>query len=171
MHPCWGPKVHLYFLPLFVATGTTGYCRLLQVSNDTIFLYFIKNKCPTFSFAQHFFSKKKFPRKSLFTWNFYHNSFCLRYCFYKLLQVTTEKKKKKFTASYFLTIYQVCSFKEYRLILDISVRHFGSTSCFALVQVRFLIQLSHWFWNSFCFSIKRYINHVRYFFNERQKMH
>ena len=45
----------------------------------------------------------------------------------------------------------------------ISVRHFGSTSCFAFVH------LSHWFWNSFSFSIWRYINHVRYFLNEHQK--
>ena len=55
------------------------------------------------------------------------------------------------------------------ILLTISVRHFGSTSCFALGQVGFFIHLSHWFWNSFCFSIWRYINHVCYFLNERKK--
>ena len=51
-----------------------------------------------------------------------------------------------------------------------SVRNFGSTSCFALVQFGFLIHLSHWFWNSFCFSIWRYVNHVCYFLMNVKKL-
>jgi hypothetical protein len=35
-------------------------------------------------------------------------------------------------------------------------------TCFALSQVGLLIHLAHWFQNSFCFPIWRYINHVCY---------